>query len=212
MQQKKTERFILTPVLRPMSSAFSYVSSSLERLLYYDRDEITELEVFTNLEYAQRELADAHHALRYIGEHIGKDNTANTIDFRNEDLKRAVMKVRISIDCWVHEWTLVEDFGGLVATMEHVATDILDVANKIKKISDQIKNGHETKLAITSMYYDLMVEISGIMRALSVVGLIADMVEALKSGQREASGIMIPLKGENLMGKVHSRQVVNAST
>lgn len=210
MPQKKIEQSILTPILRAMILAFSYLSSSLERFLFCSADGMAKSSVSANLGYAYRELEKAHRACLHAGEQIGKNNTANTIDFRNDILTRAVGKAGISIDLWVHEWTLVEEFG-LAATMENVARDILDVADKVKRIGVRIENDRETKIVMTSMYYDLMIDANAVMRALSVVGLIADMANAIKSGRREVHSIMIPLKGENLMSKIHSRQVVDAS-
>lgn len=210
MHQKKTEQSALTIVYRAISLAFSYFFSSLERLHHCSEEGMANSGISANLGYAHRELEKAYRACLHIVGQIGKNNTANTIDFHNWSLARAVEKAGIPFALWKNTWSSVEE-SGLAATMENIAVDITHMADKVKKIGVRIESRRETKLSLESLYYNLAGEISALLCTASTVGLIADMADAIKSGRREVHGIMIPLKGENLMSEIHSREVVNVA-
>lgn len=208
--QKKVEQSALTTVYRAISLAFSYFFSSLERFHHCGGEGMANSGISANLGHAHKELERAHHTCMHIVGQIGKNNTANTIDFHNWGLARAVEKAGIPFALWKNTWGSVEE-SGLAATMENVAVDITHMADKVKKIDARIESKRETKLSIESLYYNLAEEISALLRTVSTVGLIADMADAIKSGHHEVHGIMIPLKGENLMSEIHSRGVVNVA-
>lgn len=181
--------------MQTLHLGYKHLGLALSHLAIIGQSEEVAMSV-SNLNYFKQEMYKAMAFCSLASEEVG-DTTISKINFQ-EIIRSQMMDIGIDIDTWIGEWTRVE-IHGYATAIENIGIRIRDILLSAERIAHKLSDASTdptSSLSVLALLGPIERRVSATKGRLVSHLLIADMIAAIKKGEEEVHGIMIPLKEE----------------